>query len=84
MWLEELEAVHDESLLFSLKLHPRGDTGSGRALRAAVVEEVCRAIRHRLDTWVATHEEITAWWKGHGARGQVNTHGAPKHNSKTS
>ncbi len=66
MWLEELEAIYDEGLLYSLKLHPRGDTGSGRALRAAVVEDVCRAVRRRPGTWIATHADIAAWWRSSG------------------
>lgn len=67
MWLEELEAIYDEGLMYSLKLHPRGDTGSGRALRAAVVDEVCRSVRRHSGTWVATHEEIATWWERHDA-----------------
>lgn len=63
MWLEEFEAIYDEGLLYSLKVHPRGDTGSGRALRAAVLEDVCRVIRRRPGTWVATHAEIATWWR---------------------
>jgi peptidoglycan/xylan/chitin deacetylase (PgdA/CDA1 family) len=63
MWLEEWEAVYDEGLLYGLKLHPRGDTGSGRALRAAVVGDVCAAIRAQTDVWVAPHAEIAAWFR---------------------
>ena len=63
MWLEELAAIHEDGLLFSLKLHPRGDTGSGRSQRAAVVSDVCRAARERPGAWIATHEEIAGWWR---------------------
>lgn len=70
MWLEELEAIYDEGLFYSLKLHPRGDTGSGRALRAAVVDEVCRAVRRRSGTWVTTHAEIADWWRKSHERSQ--------------
>jgi peptidoglycan/xylan/chitin deacetylase (PgdA/CDA1 family) len=64
MWLEEFDAIDNEGLLYSLKVHPRGDTGSGRALRAAVVEDVCDVIRRRSGAWVATHAEIATWCQG--------------------
>lgn len=73
MWLEEFEAIYDDGLLYSLKIHPRGDTGSGRALRAAAFAEVCRAIRRRSSVWVATHAEIAGWWRGKAAQ----TDGSP-------
>jgi peptidoglycan/xylan/chitin deacetylase (PgdA/CDA1 family) len=63
MWLEELEAIAHEGLLYALKLHPRGDTGSGRAVRAAVVDRICAEVRRRGDAWVATHAEVAAWWR---------------------
>ncbi len=63
MWLEELEAIWDDGLLYTLKLHPRGDTGCGRAVRAAIVDELCRAVRSRGRVWVATHSEIARWWQ---------------------
>ena len=75
MWLEELEAIYDEGLFYSLKLHPRGDTGSGRELRAAVVEEVCRAVRRRSGAWVTTHAEIEAWWRTTLARPAASARG---------
>jgi peptidoglycan/xylan/chitin deacetylase (PgdA/CDA1 family) len=68
-WLEELAAIHEDGLLFSLKLHPRGDTGSGRLQRAAVVGDVCRALRERPGTWTATHAEIAEWWSRRQPRG---------------
>jgi peptidoglycan-N-acetylglucosamine deacetylase len=63
MWLDEWDAIYDDGLLYSLKLHPRGDTGSGRALRAAVVEDLCGIVRAREDTWIATHAAIAEWWR---------------------
>jgi peptidoglycan/xylan/chitin deacetylase (PgdA/CDA1 family) len=68
MWVEEWEAIYEDGLLYSLKVHPRGDTGSGRALRAAVVDEVCRLVRARPDAWAASHAEIADWWRRQGER----------------
>ncbi|HEM7852758.1 TPA: polysaccharide deacetylase family protein [Burkholderia multivorans] len=56
-WLEEFEAAREENCLIHLTLHPRADSGSGRASRIDVVE---RFLLHVLDVGVphATALEI--------------------------
>jgi peptidoglycan/xylan/chitin deacetylase (PgdA/CDA1 family) len=69
VWREEFDAIYDEGLLFSLKLHPRGDTGSGRGLRARAVDELIDEIRRRPRTWFATHRQVAEWWRARGTPG---------------
>ena len=55
------DAAYDEGALFTLTINPRGDTGSGRGLRARVIEAVIEAMKEPPRLWLATCGELTDW-----------------------
>lgn len=57
----EFEATYDEGGLFNLTLHPRGDVGSGRAVRVRAVESVLQTIQEHANVWWATCSEVADW-----------------------
>ncbi|MDP6606894.1 MAG: polysaccharide deacetylase family protein [Dehalococcoidia bacterium] len=59
-WQDEFDAVHRAGGLFNLTLHPRGDYGSGRAVRIGPIEALLKTVARRDDVWVATCREIAA------------------------
>ena len=60
-WQEEFTAVYEPGGLFNLTLHPRGDYGSGRAVRIAAVEAILQQIRETPRLWVVTCAEVAEW-----------------------
>lgn len=60
-WREELSAVNEVGGLFNLTIHPRGDWGSGRAVRLRAVEDVLQALRETPRVWLSTCGEIAGW-----------------------
>lgn len=60
-WHEELAAVHEVGGLFNLQLHPRGDYGSGRAVRIRAVDEILTTLRSTHGIWLATCAEVAEW-----------------------
>ena len=60
-WREELEAVYQAGGLFNLTIHPRGDFGSGRAVRLGAVEAILQELREYPRLWIATCDEIADW-----------------------
>lgn len=61
-WREELSAMHEAGGLFNLTLHPRGDFGSGRAVRIRAVDAILQAIHETPNLWLTTCGEIADWW----------------------
>jgi hypothetical protein len=61
--VEEFDAMHEAGSLVNLTLHVRGEYGSGRAVRAAVVDEFLGHIKQRRDVFFMTCAEMAAWWK---------------------
>lgn len=59
--IDLFDAAYDEGTLFTLTVSPRGDIGSGRGLRARVVESVIEAMKERPHLWLATCAAITDW-----------------------
>lgn len=62
-WKEEFDAAYSEGLLVNLTLHPRGDYGSGRAIRAQVVGEFLTYVLRHPRMYVATCREMASAWK---------------------
>ncbi|MBI4190338.1 MAG: polysaccharide deacetylase family protein [Betaproteobacteria bacterium] len=62
-WREEFDAMHEAGSLINLTLHARGEYGSGRAVRAAVVDEFLAYIKQRNGVFFMTCAEMAAWWK---------------------
>ena len=60
-WREELNAVYQAGGLFNLTIHPRGDYGSGRAVRLGAVEAILQELREYPRLWLATCGEIAEW-----------------------
>jgi peptidoglycan/xylan/chitin deacetylase (PgdA/CDA1 family) len=60
-WREEFDAMYSTGGLFNLNLRPRGDFGSGRAVRIRAVEAILQHIAHVPDVWMTTCDAITAW-----------------------
>ncbi len=63
VWLEELDAIYDEGLLYSLKVHPRGDTGSGRRPAGGGRRGALPGRAPTPGAWIATHADSAAWWQ---------------------
>jgi len=59
-WIEEFDALHAENCFAMLTLHPRGDYGSGRAARVAVVERFLDHVATSGDVTLATCAEVAA------------------------
>ena len=59
-WREELSATVEVGGLFNLAIHPRGDYGSGRAVRIRSVEAILQTMHETPGLWVATGAEIAA------------------------
>lgn len=60
-WREELQAVYEAGGLFNLTLHPRGDYGSGRAVRLRPVEAILQELREYPRLWLTTCGELSDW-----------------------
>lgn len=60
-WREELSATHEVGGLFNLAIHPRGDYGSGRAVRIRALLDLLQTLRETPRVWVATCGEIARW-----------------------
>ena len=60
-WLEELSAMHEVGGLFNLAIHPRGDYGTGRAVRVRSLLDLLQTLRETPGVWVATCGEIAGW-----------------------
>lgn len=61
-WTEEFEAIRDAGLLFSLKLHARGDTGSARGVRLEMLDAFLGDIAVHGDVWMPTYGDLATWW----------------------
>jgi peptidoglycan/xylan/chitin deacetylase (PgdA/CDA1 family) len=59
--VEEFHAMYAAGGLCNLILHPRGDYGSGRAVRVAAVEHILQRIREYPRVWLATCAEVAQW-----------------------
>ena len=58
VWLSEFEAALRERRLVTYTLHPEC---SGRAYRAAMLEDLIGAMRERGAVWFATHGQVADW-----------------------
>lgn len=63
IWKEEFDAMYGEGHFVNLTLHPRGDYGSGRAIRAQIVDEFLTYVRRHPGTYFTTCREMAVWWK---------------------
>lgn len=59
--IDLFDAAYDEGALFTLMISPRGDVGSGRGLRARVVESVIQRMQERPHLWLARCSELATW-----------------------
>lgn len=62
-WREEFDAMHEAGSLINLTLHARGEYGSGRAVRAAVVDEFLAYVKQHSGVFFMTCAEMATWWK---------------------
>lgn len=60
-WREELAAGHAAGASTIFALSPRGDWGSGRAVRVRAVDALLEAIGETPNLWLATCGELAAW-----------------------
>jgi peptidoglycan/xylan/chitin deacetylase (PgdA/CDA1 family) len=60
-WRDELSAMHAAGGLFNLALSPRGDWGSGRAVRVRAVVDSLQALRETPNLWLTTCGELANW-----------------------
>lgn len=63
MWKEEFDAMYAEGCFVNLTLHPRGDYGSGRAMRALAVDEFLTYVARHPGTYFSTCADMATWWK---------------------
>lgn len=63
LWKEEFAAMYAAGHFINLTLHPRGDYGSGRAIRAQVVDEFLTYVARHPGVHFTTCGELAAWWK---------------------
>lgn len=63
VWKEEFDAMYAEGHFVNVTLHPRGDYGSGRAMRARAVDDFLQYIARHPGTYFTTCTEIAMWWK---------------------
>jgi peptidoglycan/xylan/chitin deacetylase (PgdA/CDA1 family) len=64
MWKEEFAAMYGEGHFVNLALHPRGDYGSGRTVRAQAVDEFLTHAGRHPGVYFTSCRELAAWWKG--------------------
>lgn len=57
----EFEAVYQAGGLFNLTLHPRGDYGSGRAVRLRAIASLLRHLQRTPNVWWASCQGIAEW-----------------------
>ncbi|HEY7293492.1 MAG TPA: polysaccharide deacetylase family protein [Dehalococcoidia bacterium] len=55
------DAAYDEGALFTLMISPRGDVGSGRGVRARMVESVIQRMQERPYLWLTTCADLADW-----------------------
>ncbi|CAN5735340.1 polysaccharide deacetylase [soil metagenome] len=60
-WRREFISVYQAGGLFNLTLHPRGDFGSGRAVRLRAVEGLIQTIQSYPRVWLTTCGELASW-----------------------
>ena len=60
-WRAELSATHAAGGLFNLALSPRGDWGSGRAVRMRAVEQLLQALHETPNLWLTTCGTLADW-----------------------
>jgi peptidoglycan/xylan/chitin deacetylase (PgdA/CDA1 family) len=60
IWQAEFDALHSESSLFVLTMHPEC---IGRASRIAMFSEFAQYIRSKGGVWFATAGEVSKWWQ---------------------
>jgi peptidoglycan/xylan/chitin deacetylase (PgdA/CDA1 family) len=60
-WREEFEAVYRVGGLFNLHLRPRGEVGSGRAVRVRAVDDILEQIAATPNIWFATCATLAEW-----------------------
>ncbi len=70
-WKQEFRAVYAEGGLFNLTIHPRGDYGSGRAVRVLALETILQELRDSPRVWLTTCSEIADWVHRSAARWPV-------------
>lgn len=71
MWKEEFDAMYAEGHFVNLTLHPRGDYGSGRAIRAQIVDEFLTYIERHPGIYFSACGEMAKWWQ------QAHPHSEP-------
>ncbi len=64
IWRRELDAAFDEGGIFQLTTHPHV---IGYRSRLWIIEELIRHARARGQVWFATHAEVAAYAREHGA-----------------
>ena len=64
-WKEEFDALYETGALVNLTLHARGNLGSGRASRVAVVEQFLTYMKERAGVYFMTCAEMARWWQQH-------------------
>lgn len=64
-WKEEFAAMYEAGCLVTLTLHARGDIGSGRASRVAVVGEFLDHVARHPGVLFMTCGELADWWRQH-------------------
>lgn len=70
-WRDELSAMHAAGGLFNLALSPRGDWGSGRAVRVRAVTDILQALGETPNVWLTTCAEVADWALEQAADGDV-------------
>jgi peptidoglycan/xylan/chitin deacetylase (PgdA/CDA1 family) len=60
-FVDEFESCYAAGAVFTLSLHPRGDSGSGRGLRVRALELVLQSLREQPRLWLATCGEMADW-----------------------
>lgn len=60
-WHEELAASFAAGALFNLNIHPRGDYGSGRAVRVRAVDSILQEMRELPRLWMTTCGEMAEY-----------------------
>ena len=62
-WKEEFDAMYREGTFVNLTVHPRGDHGSGRAIRARIVGEFIHYALGHPGVQLVTCREMARQWK---------------------
>ncbi len=63
-WRTEFISVYQVGGLFNLTIHPRGDFGSGRAVRLRAVDGLLNTIKRYPGVWFTTCGELAGWALG--------------------